>query len=165
MAKDKTTENKRDSKTAAGGKRTVAPTEFKLKAVAAKPMEVPHHDAPPPHVRRDRIHPRRVLPRVREGKERAFHSATREISYHLQRSLPSVIRAATDDLALVTNTELVQPGQQQLASSVGEPSVSANGQVVIYTGNWYAARSADGGHTFQYIDPFTAFPDPDNLGY
>jgi hypothetical protein len=66
---------------------------------------------------------------------------------------------------LVTNTELAQPGQQQLASSVNEPSVAANGQVVMYTGNWYAARSADGGQTFQYIDPFTAFPDPPNLGY
>jgi hypothetical protein len=75
------------------------------------------------------------------------------------------VGAATDDVRLVTNTELAQPGQQQLASSVDEPSVAANGPVVMYTGNWYAARSADGGQTFQYIDPFTAFPDPPNLGY
>jgi hypothetical protein len=105
------------------------------------------------------------LPRVREGKEREFHSATREIRYQPARSFTPFIRAAADDLNVVTNTELTGPGQQQLASTVGEPSVAANGQVVMYTGNWYAARSTDGGQTFQYIDPFTTFPDPPNLGY
>jgi hypothetical protein len=70
-----------------------------------------------------------------------------------------------DNLSLVTNTELNGPGQQQLAANVDEPSVSANAQVVFYTGNWYAARSADGGRTFEYIDPFHAFPDPPNLSF
>jgi hypothetical protein len=37
--------------------------------------------------------------------------------------------------------------------------------VVFQTGNWYAARSVDGGQTFQYLDPYTAFPDPPNLGF
>jgi hypothetical protein len=85
----------------------------------------------------------------------------------LQRPLavPAGMRGAGDELSLVVNTELAGPGQQQLASNVGEPSVAVNGDVVVYTGNWYAARSADGGNTFQYIDPFTAFPDPPNLGY
>jgi hypothetical protein len=159
---------KRDAKRAVGKKpRGVIKASVQLKAVTAKPVKVKHLDAPPqPRVKRERIHPRRILPRVREGKERAFHSATREISFHLQsQAFSPTIRAATDDVTVVTNTELVQPGQQDLASSVGEPSVAANGQVVVYTGNWYAARSADGGQTFQYIDPFTAFPDPPNLGY
>jgi hypothetical protein len=40
-----------------------------------------------------------------------------------------------------------------------------NGNVVFYTGNWYAALSSDGGNTFQYVDPFTAFPDPPNMGF
>jgi hypothetical protein len=86
------------------------------------------------------------------------------VVFHPLRAL-AAIRAATDDLTVVTNTALVQPGQQQLASSVGEPSMSINGQVVLYTGNWYAARSIDGGQTFQYIDPFSAFPNPPNLGF
>ena len=168
MARGKS-DDKGSNKPTGRGK-SVAPTEFKLKPVAAKPMQVKHHDVPPPHEKRQSIHRRRVLPRVKEGKERAFHSTTREISFTLQRALPGGKRAAgagagTDDLAIVTNTELTQPGQQQLASSVGEPSVSVNNQVVMYTGNWYAARSADGGQTFQYLDPFTAFPDPPNLGY
>src|SRR3984893_13121128 len=135
---------------------------FRLVAPAKKPIQVKHLDAPLRFVRRDRIHPRRVLPRVKEGKERAFPSVTRPVAYHLQ---PAGRRATTDDLTLVTNTELTGPGQKQLASSVGEPSVAAANAVVMYTGNWYAARSADGGQTFQYIDPFTSFPDPPNLAF
>jgi hypothetical protein len=134
---------------------------FRLIAVSKVPIQVKHLDAPLRYVRRDRIHARRVLPRVGEGKEREFHS---ELTYHLQRT-PAAIRATTDDLTLVINTELSGPGQKQLASSVGEPSVASTGQVVMYTGNWYAARSADGGQTFQYIDPFTSFPDPPNLTF
>ena len=75
------------------------------------------------------------------------------------------MRAATDDLAIVRNTPLVQPGQQKLAANVDEPSAAINGDVVVYTGNWYAARSVDGGQTFDFIDPFTSFPDPPNLGF
>jgi hypothetical protein len=136
---------------------------FRLVAASKKPIRVQHLNTPPRTPRRERIHPRRVLPRVKEGKEREFHSVTRELTYHLQ----GAIRATTDDLTLVINSELVQPGQQQLASSVGEPSVAVAGDVpiVMYTGNWYAARSIDAGQTFQYINPFNAFPDPHNLGY
>jgi hypothetical protein len=148
---------------AKGEKPQVILAKFRLLAASKNPIRVQHLDAPPRYARRERIHPRRVLPRVKEGREREFHSVTRELAYHLQGAM----RATTDDLTLVTNTELAQPGQQQLASSVGEPSVAVAGDVpvVVYTGNWYAARSIDGGQTFQYINPFNAFPDPPNLGY
>jgi hypothetical protein len=141
--------------------------KFRLAAPKKGLVKVEHLASPPRYAKRERIHPRRILPRVKEGRERAFHSATRELSYHLQRALVAGVRAATDDLTLVTNTELTQPGQQQLASSVGEPSVAttADSNVVMYTGNWYAARSTDGGQTFLYIDPFKSFPDPSNLGF
>jgi hypothetical protein len=39
-----------------------------------------------------------------------------------------------------------------------EPSGAANGRVVFYTTNSYAAVSGDGGQTFSYINPFTYFP-------
>ena len=137
---------------------------FRLSAVAAAPITVQHHNVPPPYVKRERIHARRLLRRVGEGQERDFHSQTREIGYHLQMAMPMGRRDTTDDLVLSINSELSGPGSQQLASSVGEPSVAAKDNVVMYTGNWYAARSIDGGQTFQYLDPFTAFPDPPNLG-
>jgi len=73
-------------------------------------------------------------------------------------------RAATDELVLVTNTELTGPAQQDTASNVGEPSTAMNGQVVFYTGNWYAASSPDGGNTFQYLDPATVFKQFDPPG-
>src|SRR5882672_633578 len=159
---------KKDSKPA-DGKPKATPTKtpvasFQLSPTAAKPITVQHHNVPPPNVKRERIHARRLLRRVAEGQERDFHSHTREVGYHLQMAMPMGRRDTTDDLVLVVNSELPQPGTQQLASSVGEPSVAAKDNVVMYTGNWYAARSIDGGQTFQYIDPFTAFPDPPNLG-
>lgn len=138
---------------------------FQLIAPLPEPVVVNHLDVPPPHEKPRRIHPRRVLRRVAEGRERAFHSLTAPVVFHPARSLAAAIRAATDDVTLVRNTALTQPGQQQLASSVNEPSVSVNGQVVMYTGNWYAARSTDGGRSFQFIDPFTSFPDPPNLSF
>src|SRR5262245_7180099 len=114
---------------------------FSVASPMSQPAPVRHLNAPPPHPQRERIHRRRVLPPVKRGRERALHSVTRELTYHLQ----TPIRANTDDLVLITNTELSQPGQQQLASGVGEPSVAVAGDVVMYTGNWYAARSIDAG--------------------
>ena len=139
--------------------------EIQLSASSPKPVEVRHLETPPRYQRRERIHPRRVLPRVREGKERAFHSGTRQLVFQRPRAIAAPLRAATDDVSLGTNTELTKPGQQQLASVVDEPSVAINGDVVLYTGNWYAARSIDAGRTFAYIDPFTSFPNPPNLGF
>jgi hypothetical protein len=44
-------------------------------------------------------------------------------------------------------------------SVVNEPSVGTNGNNIFYTGNWYAARSTDGGATFSYIDPYADMPE------
>ena len=43
-------------------------------------------------------------------------------------------------------------------STVGEPSVSAHGQDVLFTGNWYAAYSTNSGGTWSLLNPFTFFP-------
>ena len=43
------------------------------------------------------------------------------------------------------------------AKATNEPSVGNNGRYVFYTGNWYAARSVDGGATWGYIDPHADF--------
>ena len=40
-----------------------------------------------------------------------------------------------------------------------DPSVAAAGKYVFYTGNWFVARSTNGGATWQYTDPFADFPD------
>ena len=120
-------------------------TGSRLHSPAPEPVRVTYVSAPPPFKRRENIHPRRVLPRVLEGKEREFHSVTPQMMLQPLARAFAPQQAAADDLTLVTNTELLQPGLQQLASNVGEPSVAMNGDVVLYTGNWYAARSIDGG--------------------
>src|SRR5262245_42679466 len=134
-----------------GTKRQPPATGARLQKATPKPIAVKYVSAPPPFKRRENIHPRRILPRVREGREREFHSVTRPTAW-LRPVAPAFAAppAIADELTLLTNTELPEPGLQQLASNVGEPSVAVNGDVVIYTGNWYAARSLDGGQTFQY---------------
>src|ERR1700682_1883764 len=126
---------------------------FQLIVPSANPVQVVHLAAPPRFERPKKIHPRHLLPRVREGAERQFHSATSRAVIGRPLAKSSLIRAASDELKLAINSELTGPTQQDTASNVGEPSTSINGQVVVYTGNWYAATSLDGGNTFQYLNP------------
>ena len=118
---------------------------------------VPLLDTPPAIERPKRIHPRHLLPLISEGAERDVHSVSKEI-----RLAPAFMaaRAAGDEIKLLRNTELTGPATNSTASNVGEPSCAIKGDVVLYTGNWYAAVSTDGGATFQYMDPETAFPRP-----
>jgi hypothetical protein len=116
---------------------------------------VTHLDQPPrAPAREKRIHRRHVLPLIREGVEREFHSTTPPLRA-LQRPM-----AATDQVVLVLNSEVSGPTRQSTASNVDEPSAAVNGKVAFYTGNWYAAVSLDGGTTFSYVDPATSFRDP-----
>ena len=103
-------------------------------------------DEPPKFEKPKRIHPRRLLPLIEEGVEREVHSLS-------ARAILAPAAGAADDVRLVLNSELTRPGEQHTASNVGEPSCAINGNVVFYTGNWYAAVSRDGGKTFGYIDP------------
>ena len=112
----------------------------------SKVVQVRHLDAPPKIQRPKKIHERRRPPLVREGEERPFHSLNTRAVIHQ-------VEAPGQDLSIVLNTVLTQPGQSGTAGSVGEPSCSINGDVVFYTGNWYAAVSVDGGKTFKFIDP------------
>jgi hypothetical protein len=44
------------------------------------------------------------------------------------------------------------------SSSIASPDVASQGNGIFVTHNWSAARSVDNGQTWQYFDPFTAFP-------
>lgn len=44
-------------------------------------------------------------------------------------------------------------------SNVMESSVGTAGKYVFYTGNWFAARSQNGGKTWSYINPYSGFSD------
>lgn len=99
------------------------------------------------------IHTRRVLPRIRDGVERQFHSATAATHFVELKPAASTLAAPGNDITIHTNTALTELGPTKTASNVGEPSVAINGDVVFYTGNWYAAMSSDGGKTFQFVSP------------
>jgi hypothetical protein len=123
---------------------------------APRTVQLRHSETPPQIVKPKRLHPRRVLPFVKEGKERDIHDyRSWPAPILLPAAMAAPARAAGDELAVVRNTQLTAPAQQLTSSNVGEPSVAVNDQVVFYTGNWYAAFSPDGGRTFRFIDPKT----------
>src|SRR6266403_2322708 len=69
-----------------------------------KVVQVDHMEAPPKIQRPKKIHERRRPPLVREGEERPFHSLnTRAIIHRAE--------AAGQDLSIVLNTPLTEPGQ------------------------------------------------------
>ena len=69
------------------------------------------------------------------------------------RAFIATPQAAGQDVRIVRNTPLPQPGLNHVAGAVGEPSLAMNGDLVFLTGNWYAAISTDAGRTFRFLDP------------
>ena len=129
-----------------------AVVSFTIEETTKAPVAVKSLASPPTIDRPKRIHARRFPPRVPEGEERAFHSTTRAAF-----AAAAAAVSPGEDLTIVRDTPLTKPGSQQTASNVGEPSLAVNGNVVFYTGNWYAAFSTDAGKTFQFLDPQKAF--------
>lgn len=114
--------------------------------IAIRVIEVRHLDNPPRINKPKRIHARRLLPFVAEGEERDVHSLD-------TRAFIVRTEDTSQDIQISLNTPLSQPAQNRTASNVGEPSVSVNDDVVLFTGNWYASVSTDGGKTFKFLDP------------
>jgi hypothetical protein len=64
---------------------------------------------------------------------------------------------ADNTLLLFRNAD-VSPAAAS-SSVINEPAHASNGKYVFFTGNWYAARSANSGTSYSYIDPTADFPD------
>jgi len=140
-------EKKPTSKVPAKKSATAHKTSGAPLRLATRAIQVRHLDTPPRITKPKKIHARRLLPFVPEGIERQVPSLDQRANIQIRAS------EAGPDIQIVLNTPLTQPGQNQTASNVGEPSISVNGDVVFYTGNWYASISTDGGSTFKFIDP------------
>ncbi|HEX7379345.1 MAG TPA: hypothetical protein VF278_19640, partial [Pirellulales bacterium] len=71
-----------------------------------------------------------------------------------------------DAFTIAQLTPLPSSATGGLTSDIGEPALGTSGNAVLQTGNWYASVSADQGKTFEFINPFTNFGDPqtDPLG-
>lgn len=115
------------------------------------------------------IHPRRIIPIVAEGEmvydakpsgETMLHGHTAD---HMVQAGAAAV--AAPPITILRKTLLPQVAVQNTSSHVGEPSVAANGNVIFFTGNWYAALSRDGGATFVFINPYKSFPDPPGMQF
>ena len=120
---------------------------------------------------KDEIHPRKVLPKPPVGPKVLDMLPTAPLAF--EESVPEAAIAAalasplapTDTISIVKNVQLNDVATSDTASHVCEPSAAINGNVVFYTGNWFAAVSTDGGTTFKFVDPFTTFPNPPGMGF
>ncbi len=65
---------------------------------------------------------------------------------------------APGTFTLINNSALGAAAPSGYKSTINEPSVASNGSYVFYTGNFYAARSTNGGSTFSYVDPYADMP-------
>ena len=121
---------------------------------------------------KDTIHPRKVLPPIKKGATVRDMMPTSPLALeeHIPVGSRSMSRgvapmAATDTITLVKNIQLDDVATSDTASHVCEPSTAINGNVIFFTGNWFAAVSLDGGTTFMYINPYATFPDPPGMGF
>ncbi len=116
-----------------------------------------------------RIHPRRQKPAVPPGPPTPDARPTPALALQPPQHATTANRPqallATANVVLLRNVELGSAADNSAAADVDEPSTASNGNAIFYTGNWYAALSTDGGATFQFVDPFNAFPDPPGMGF
>lgn len=63
---------------------------------------------------------------------------------------------ADSDFIIYRNSPLGNAAQNK--DYVNEPAAGTNGDFVFYTGNWYAARSTNGGNTFTWVNPWQGMP-------
>jgi len=156
---------------------TLPVAKFELQRVESAPVATRAIAARPPQ-RDKRIHARRIIPKVARGEQRADPAPTLACQWHpaaaparraARGARPggpkAAVKAATGNLVLAQVTELGSAADNNAASNVCEPSAAANGDVVFYTGNWFAAVSTDAGASFQFVDPVASFPDPPGLAF
>src|SRR5688572_15913972 len=171
MATKKTTSKKSSSKTLkrssakAASKGTTAKksvekkSTLKIKPIIAHEVTVDYLDVAKKFSearKKDAIHPRKIIPEVRKGAKVTDLTPTAAMSLEdtaeaRRDSRGTAPMAITDTISLVKNIQLDDVATADTASHVCEPSGAVNGDVIFYTGNWFAAISLNGGSTFMYI--------------
>jgi hypothetical protein len=62
----------------------------------------------------------------------------------------------------VIKKSIVNNIPKEKLGSINEPSVASKGDLIFYVGNYYAARSTDGGQTWEFLDPYYDFGNMQN---
>jgi hypothetical protein len=118
------------------------------------------------------IHLRKVIPALKVGAKRKDLVPTQSMELEKDVKLsankklegPAAL-ALTDSVTFAKNVQLADVATADTASHVCEPSTAKNGDVIFYTGNWFAALSINGGTTFSYINPYSTFPNPPGMSF
>ena len=127
--------------------------------------ELKYEPVPPPGPRGPRQHARRHIPIVPTGLDIPDHEPEAPLQHVSLRAFAPISDPAPDDLVIAQQSLLLAAADNGSASQVCEPSLAVNGDVVFMTGNWFAAVSLDGGQTFRYTDPATAFANPPGMRF
>src|ERR1035441_6761161 len=134
------------------------------------PKQAPEHSVPtykdvPETARPERRPgPRKRFPQVPPGPDHPDDSPSPAVPPRKQ-ALAAAATPALAGIKVLTNVELSAVSSSPMTSSIGEPSVACNGDVVFYAGNWYAAMSTDGANSFEYVNPYKSFPDPPGMRF
>ena len=115
-----TTKSRRGGAGRSTRQRASAPS-LALRSAAPQAVQVLRLARPPTFQKPKRIHPRRVLPLVREGVEREFHSAS-ERAILFRRGVAKPEAVASDDVTLIMNTALSEAAAQRTASNCSRRS-------------------------------------------
>ena len=126
-------------------------------------ISVPYETTCQRYSRRKAVHRRKQIPELPAGRIVGDAQPNAPLAFDDMRTATrATARAAAAKPALQfhLNTQIADLATADTASHVCEPSVAVNGKVIFATGNWFACVSTDGGTSFQYVNPYTAFPDP-----
>ena len=161
------------------GARVLGVTKAKL-SLSRRPVQVERLPTPEGFPHRKRIHTRKFIPKLPFGD--VVGDPDPNLPLALGGAGPSgamaaparpgamaapaqpVVAAATG-IKVQRNIRLGAVATADTASHVCEPSVAINGNQLFVTGNWFASHSCDGGQTFQYVNPYAAFPSPTGSGF
>jgi hypothetical protein len=91
------------------------------------------------------------IPTINNNASSILPTSTNENSLHRVSNMESNQSA----IKVYTNESITAPASS--ISSVLEPSIANNGEIVFATANWIAAKSTDGGSTWRYISPVDDF--------
>ena len=94
-----------------------------------------------------------------------FTPVTQPQNFDAQAPAQSSMTAVAQAVAVLTNRALTDSEINNSTSTVGEPSLAVRGNEILVTGNWYASFSTDGGSTFSFVNPFSAFPTISGQGF
>lgn len=86
----------------------------------------------------------------------AYYVMSGDGQYRSDETSPEDETMADSTRTIFRNADVFPVGSSR--SVINEPAHAQIGKNVFFTGNWYAAKSVNGGATYSYLSPYTGFP-------